>query len=97
MLYTGELGIGAIEIEHVLQPRKQRLPYDRRKYSLVQIASGRNHTLFLLRNATLNSNELFSCGSNERLQLGRIGSWKKLEIINALYQHNIIQIACGTR
>ena len=93
---NGELGLGGIEEEHILVPRKQRLSHDRRKYSLVQLASGRNHTLLLLRNIAHDQNAVFSCGSNERLQLGRIGSWKKLESINALLAHNIIQIACGT-
>ena len=93
---NGELGLGAIEDEHILTPRKQRLPYDRRKYTLVQLSSGRNHTLLLLKNIQLDQNAVFSCGSNDRLQLGRNGSWKKLEQVDGLIHHNIVKISCGS-
>lgn len=92
---NGELGLGGIEEEHILSPRKQRLPYDRRKYILIDLASGRNHTLLLLKNILHDQNVIFSCGSNERLQLGRVGSWKKLESVNSLTNHSIVKIACG--
>ena len=92
---NGELGLGGIEEEHILSPRKQRLPYDRRKFSLIEIASGRNHTLLLLKNILLDQNVVFSCGSNERYQLGRLGSWKRLESVESLSHHNIIKISCG--
>ena len=62
---NGELGLGGIEEDHILIPRKQRLPHDRRKFSLVQLASGRNHTLLLLRNIGHERNEVFSCKSIE--------------------------------
>ncbi|XP_027205306.2 putative E3 ubiquitin-protein ligase HERC4 [Dermatophagoides pteronyssinus] len=93
---NGELGLGAIEDEHILIPRKQRLPFDRRKYSLIQLSSGRNHTLLLLKNIQLDQNVVFSCGSNDRLQLGRNGSRKKLEQIDGLQHHNIVKISCGS-
>lgn len=93
---NGELGLGGIEEEHILNPRKQRLPHDRRKYTVINLASGRNHTLLLARDIGHDRNVVFSCGSNERLQLGRIGSWKKFELVDALSVHNIIQVDCGT-
>lgn len=92
---NGELGFGAIEKEHILMPKKQRLPFDRRKYTLVQLSSGRNHTLFLLKSIQLGQNFVFSVGSNERLQLGRKGPWKRLEQVDGLNQHNIVKISCG--
>lgn len=93
---NGELGLGGIEQEHILRPHKQRLPYDRRRYSFVAVASGRYHTLMLLRSIANERNVVFSCGSNERQQLGRGGSWKRLEPVEGLNHHNIAKITCGT-
>jgi len=90
---NGELGLGGIEEDHILAPRKLRLPYDRRAYQLLQVASGRNHTLLLLRKLLHEQNLVFSCGFGP--QLGRGGSWKKLESVEGLASHNIIQVACG--
>lgn len=92
---NGELGLGGIEEEHILAPRKQRLPYDRRKYHLIQLASGSHHTLLLLKSIQFDHNVVFSCGLNESLQLGRGGSWKRLEQVDGLNYHNIINISCG--
>lgn len=93
---NGELGLGGIEEDNILVPRKQRLPYDRRKFKLISVASGRNHTLMLVRDALLDRHVVFSCGSNDRQQLGRLGSWKKLETVDSLANHNITTITAGS-
>jgi E3 ubiquitin-protein ligase HERC4 len=91
---NGELGLGGIEDEHILLPRKQKLPIDK-KYKLRQLSSGRNHTLVLLLNDSIEESLVLSCGSNERLQLGRSGSWKRFETIDALNQHLVTRVCCG--
>ena len=50
----------------------------------------------MLKNIQLDQNVVFSCGSNDRLQLGRNGSRKKLEQIDGLQHHNIVKISCGS-
>ncbi|KAH9389619.1 putative E3 ubiquitin-protein ligase herc4, partial [Tyrophagus putrescentiae] len=92
--FNGELPVKTEE-DLVLVPQKIRLTHDRRKYSFVALASGKQHTLLLLKNVTLETTEVFSCGSNERHQLGRLGSWRKLEVIDSLSARNIVQISCG--
>ena len=93
---NGELGLGGIEDEQILLPRKQKLSIDCRKYSLKQLCSGRNHTLVLFRNESDDSSLVLSCGSNERNQLGREGSWKRLEPIDALSNHVVVRLCCGS-
>lgn len=90
---NGELGLGGIEDEHILSPRKQKIPFDS-NYELRQLCSGRNHTLILMEN-DMNLSIVLSCGSNERNQLGRSGSWKRLETIDALNQHKVIRLSTG--
>ena len=92
---NGELGLGGIEDEHILLPRKQKLSIDTRKYSLKQLCSGRNHTLVLLRDNSEDSTLVLTCGSNERNQLGRQGSWKRLEPVDALRNHVVARMCCG--
>lgn len=52
---NGELALRTEE-DHILKPQKLRLLHDRRKMQHLSIASGRNHTLVLLRNIALERN-----------------------------------------
>jgi E3 ubiquitin-protein ligase HERC4 len=92
---NGELGLGGIEDEHILLPRKQKLVVDERRYAVRQVSSGRNHTLVLLRNQSDDTSVVLSCGSSERHQLGREGSWRRLEPIDGLCHHVVVRLSCG--
>src|SRR5579883_2711314 len=94
---NGKLGLGGIEDEHILLPRKQKkLQIDFKKYKLMQLSSGRNHTIVLIHNQTNDISTLLSCGSNERHQLGRQGSWKRFEPIVGLESHLVNRVCCGS-
>ncbi|XP_022653995.1 probable E3 ubiquitin-protein ligase HERC4 isoform X2 [Varroa destructor] len=84
----GELGLGGTE-DHIVRVLRSIPSMERIR--IEQVASGRNHTLILSE-----SGQVYSCGSNSHGQLGRpeVGV-RKPEIITTLYQHKIVQVACG--
>lgn len=93
---NGELGLGGIEQDFILKPHKQRSIQNRRHFSVVAIASGRSHTLFLMKKINEDRKIVLSCGSNDRQQLGRIGFWKRIEEVSGLENQDVSKIACGT-
>ncbi|CAG2112644.1 unnamed protein product, partial [Medioppia subpectinata] len=92
---NGELGLGGIEDEHILLPRKQKVAIDGRKYAIRQLSSGRNHTLVLLVNPLDDTSLVLSCGSNERHQLGREGSWRRFDTVDGVDKHVVVRLCCG--
>ncbi|RWS24487.1 E3 ubiquitin-protein ligase HERC4-like protein, partial [Leptotrombidium deliense] len=47
-------------------------------------------------NASIASiSRVYSCGSNERNQLGREGTWKRFQVIPELNNHLVVQLSCG--
>ena len=62
---NGELGLGGIE-EHIRLPKKLKLPTHLRRYRVVELSSGRNHTCVLMHNHNNDESVVLTCGSNER-------------------------------
>ncbi|XP_034107035.1 probable E3 ubiquitin-protein ligase HERC4 isoform X1 [Drosophila albomicans] len=90
----GQLGLGGIEDEQILTPRK--IPW-KPDSSVVQIACGHGHTLFLT-----TSGKVYACGSNDYSQLGHDLPTKRPRMcpfleIPELQDYVISQIACGSR
>lgn len=104
---NGELGLGGIDEDNILAPRKLKsTQVNRKQYSIAEIACGRNHTVILLTTPIVfkgigdeteigTRSLVLSCGSNEVTQLGRSGSWKRFEPIDNLSLHRVTQISCG--
>lgn len=61
---NGELGLGGIEDEHVLLPR--RLEFDKAA-CVIEVSCGVNHTILVL-----DDGSVYSCGLNNFGQLGRL-------------------------
>ncbi|KAM7357848.1 HECT and RLD domain containing E3 ubiquitin ligase 4 isoform 2-T4 [Cochliomyia hominivorax] len=88
----GELGLGGIEEEQILIPRKMNwTPPDSDSY-VTQVSCGRWHTLFLT-----SDGKIFSCGSNDNGQLGHELPTKRPQLITELENYVIIRICCGAR
>ncbi|KAI8120902.1 putative E3 ubiquitin-protein ligase HERC4 [Lucilia cuprina] len=91
----GELGLGGIEEEQILMPRKMNwTPPDA---SVIQVSCGRWHTLFLT-----SDGKIFSCGSNDNGQLGHELPTKRprmspFKLIAELENYVITRISCGAR
>ncbi|XP_037933955.1 probable E3 ubiquitin-protein ligase HERC4 isoform X2 [Teleopsis dalmanni] len=87
----GELGLGGIEEEHILIPRKMSWKPDT---SICHIACGKWHTLFL----TVDG-KVYSCGNNDNGQLGQLGELptKRPQLIPELKNYKITKIACGAQ
>ncbi|XP_065359238.1 probable E3 ubiquitin-protein ligase HERC4 isoform X2 [Calliphora vicina] len=86
----GELGLGGIEEEQILMPRKMNWsPPD--SY-VKQVSCGRWHTLFLT-----SDGKIFSCGSNDNGQLGHELPTKRPQLITELENYVITSISCGSR
>lgn len=59
---NGELGLGGIEEEHILEPRPLEWSL---AHTVIEAALGDNHTLFLTKDG-----KVYSCGNNDYGQLG---------------------------
>lgn len=103
---NGELGLGGIEEDSITRPTipiplVNTINEKGSQYTIKSIACGQYHSLILLSKSMDDGNEdgqslVLSCGSNERSQLGRHGSWKRFEEIDALRVHQIKSLACGS-
>ncbi|CAD7081549.1 unnamed protein product [Hermetia illucens] len=83
----GELGLGGIEDELILTPRKMTWS---EAPGLIQAACGCNHTVLLTK-----AGKTFSCGCNDHGQLGHDLSRKRPQPIAGLENYVITQISCG--
>ncbi|KAL0964222.1 hypothetical protein UPYG_G00321040 [Umbra pygmaea] len=83
----GQLGLGGIDEEIVVEPRKCDFFQGKR---VRDIGCGRRHTTFLLGDGTV-----YTCGCNDLGQLGHEKSRKKPELVVALDAQNIVAVSCG--
>ncbi|XP_043912312.1 probable E3 ubiquitin-protein ligase HERC4 isoform X2 [Protopterus annectens] len=83
----GQLGLGGIDEEVVLEPRK--CDFFRSK-NLLDVGCGRKHTVFILDDGTV-----YTCGCNDLGQLGHDKGRKKPEHVGSLDAQNIIAVSCG--
>lgn len=83
----GQLGLGGIDEEIVVEPRKCNFFNGK----LVRgMGCGRRHTVFLLGDGTV-----YTCGCNDLGQLGHDKTRKKPEQVVALDAQNIVAVSCG--
>ncbi|KAI4884476.1 hypothetical protein NFI96_014104 [Prochilodus magdalenae] len=82
----GQLGLGDSE-SAVFEPRSCRMLNGR---GLKEVASGGQHSLFLLHDGSV-----YTCGSNSRGQLGHEKPEAKPELVAALDAQKIVGVACG--
>ncbi|XP_077351382.1 putative E3 ubiquitin-protein ligase HERC4 isoform X2 [Festucalex cinctus] len=83
----GQLGLGGIDEEIVLEPRKCDFFHAKR---VRDVGCGRKHTAFVLEDGTV-----YTCGCNDLGQLGHEKSRKKPEQVVALDAQIIIAVSCG--
>nr|XP_046214995.1 probable E3 ubiquitin-protein ligase HERC4 isoform X1 [Oncorhynchus gorbuscha] len=83
----GQLGLGGIDEEIVVEPRKCDFFHGKQ---VCDIGCGRRHTTFLLGDGTV-----YTCGCNDIGQLGHEKSRKKPEQVVALDAQNIVAVSCG--
>ena len=83
----GQLGLGGIEEELIVTPTENKFFTNKR---VKQVASGVNHTLFLLDDGTV-----YSCGNNDCEQLGHEGPRKRPEQVVSLEAQYITQVSVG--
>lgn len=83
----GQLGLGGIDEEIVVEPRKCEFFHGKQVYN---VGCGRKHTTFLLEDGTV-----YTCGCNDLGQLGHERSRKKPEQVVALDAQNIVAVSCG--
>ncbi|XP_051503790.1 probable E3 ubiquitin-protein ligase HERC4 isoform X3 [Myxocyprinus asiaticus] len=83
----GQLGLGGIDEEIVLEPRKCEFFEGKR---LRDLGCGRRHTVFLLEDGTV-----YTCGCNDLGQLGHEKARKKPEQVVALDAQIIVAVSCG--
>ncbi|CAB1343389.1 unnamed protein product, partial [Coregonus sp. 'balchen'] len=83
----GQLGLGGIDEEIVVEPRKCDFFHGK---EVCDIGCGRRHTTFLLGDGTV-----YTCGCNDIGQLGHEKSRKKPEQVVALDAQNIVAVSCG--
>ncbi|XP_075163815.1 HECT and RLD domain containing E3 ubiquitin ligase 4 isoform X2 [Haematobia irritans] len=86
----GELGLGGIENEQILTPRK--MAWNPPNSCVTKVSCGRWHTLFLT-----SSGKVYSCGSNDNGQLGHELPTKRPQLIEELENYMITNISCGAR
>ncbi|KAL9905493.1 probable E3 ubiquitin-protein ligase HERC4 isoform X2 [Glossina fuscipes] len=86
----GELGLGGIEDEQILTPRK--MDWSPPNSCIIQVSCGSWHTLFLT-----SDGKVFSCGSNDNGQLGHELQTKRPQLIAELDTYEIMRISCGAR
>uniref|UniRef100_A0A665WAK4 HECT and RLD domain containing E3 ubiquitin protein ligase 4 n=1 Tax=Echeneis naucrates TaxID=173247 RepID=A0A665WAK4_ECHNA len=83
----GQLGLGGIDEEIVLEPRKCEYFHGKQ---VCDVGCGRRHTAFLLEDGTV-----YTCGCNDLGQLGHEKSRKKPEQVVALDAQIIVAMSCG--
>ncbi|XP_049820942.1 probable E3 ubiquitin-protein ligase HERC4 isoform X2 [Aethina tumida] len=89
---NGELGLGGIEEEHILEPRPLEWSL---AHTVIEAALGDNHTLFLTKDG-----KVYSCGNNDYGQLGHSQPRKRprmslFKLVENLEAHTIVHVACG--
>nr|XP_044993433.1 probable E3 ubiquitin-protein ligase HERC4 isoform X4 [Jaculus jaculus] len=83
----GQLGLGGIDEEIVLEPRKSDFFVNKK---VRDVGCGLRHTVFVLDDGTV-----YTCGCNDLGQLGHEKSRKKPEQVVALDAQNIVAVSCG--
>ncbi|KAM3837752.1 LOW QUALITY PROTEIN: putative E3 ubiquitin-protein ligase HERC4 [Vipera latastei] len=83
----GQLGLGGIDEEIVLEPRRCSFFVNRK---LQDVGCGLRHTVFVLDDGTV-----YTCGCNDFEQLGLEKSRKRPEQVGALDAQNIVTVSCG--
>uniref|UniRef100_A0A8C2BLE2 HECT and RLD domain containing E3 ubiquitin protein ligase 4 n=1 Tax=Cyprinus carpio TaxID=7962 RepID=A0A8C2BLE2_CYPCA len=83
----GQLGLGGIDEEIVLEPRKCEFFEGKR---VRDVGCGRRHSVFLLEDGTV-----YTCGCNDLGQLGHDKARKKPEQVMSLDAQNIVAVSCG--
>ncbi|XP_052894618.1 probable E3 ubiquitin-protein ligase HERC4 [Anopheles moucheti] len=92
----GELGLGGIEEEQVLVPRKMEWSHAE---DVTQAACGTTHTLFLTKEG-----KIYACGNNDHGQLGhdtdtlpnKRPRMSRFKLLTSLENYIIMNISCGT-
>uniref|UniRef100_A0A8C5PTZ4 HECT and RLD domain containing E3 ubiquitin protein ligase 4 n=1 Tax=Leptobrachium leishanense TaxID=445787 RepID=A0A8C5PTZ4_9ANUR len=83
----GQLGLGGIDEEIVIEPRKCDFFQNK---NVRDVGCGSRHTVFVLDDGTV-----YSCGCNDLGQLGHDRGRKKPEQVGALDAQNIVAVSCG--
>ncbi|XP_065264696.1 probable E3 ubiquitin-protein ligase HERC4 isoform X1 [Emys orbicularis] len=83
----GQLGLGGIDEEIVLEPRKSDFFLNKK---VRDVGCGLRHTVFVLDDGTV-----YTCGCNDLGQLGHEKSRKRPEHVGALDAQNIVSASCG--
>ncbi|XP_006125334.2 putative E3 ubiquitin-protein ligase HERC4 isoform X1 [Pelodiscus sinensis] len=83
----GQLGLGGIDEEIVLEPRKSDFFINKR---VRDVGCGLRHTVFVLDDGTV-----YTCGCNDLGQLGHEKARKRPEHVGALDAQNIVAVSCG--
>ncbi|XP_070697614.1 probable E3 ubiquitin-protein ligase HERC4 isoform X1 [Pempheris klunzingeri] len=83
----GQLGLGGIDEEIVVEPRKCEFFHGKQ---VCDVGCGHRHTAFLLEDGTV-----YTCGCNDLGQLGHEKSRKKPEQVVALDAQIIVAVSCG--
>ncbi|KAH0517018.1 putative E3 ubiquitin-protein ligase HERC4 [Microtus ochrogaster] len=83
----GQLGLGGIDEEIVLEPRKSDFFVNKK---VRDVGCGLRHTVFVLDDGTV-----YTCGCNDLGQLGHEKSRKRPEQVVALDAQNIVAVSCG--
>uniref|UniRef100_A0A673FN81 Probable E3 ubiquitin-protein ligase HERC4 n=1 Tax=Sinocyclocheilus rhinocerous TaxID=307959 RepID=A0A673FN81_9TELE len=83
----GQLGLGGIDEEIVLEPRKCEFFEGKR---VRDVGCGRRHSAFLLEDGTV-----YTCGCSDLGQLGHDKARKKPEQVVSLDAQNIVAVSCG--
>ncbi|XP_078247016.1 putative E3 ubiquitin-protein ligase HERC4 isoform X4 [Pogona vitticeps] len=83
----GQLGLGGIDEEVVLEPRRCNFFLNKK---IRDVGCGLRHTVFVLDDGTV-----YTCGCNDLGQLGHEKSRKRPEQVGALDAQNIVAVSCG--
>ncbi|XP_013028643.1 probable E3 ubiquitin-protein ligase HERC4 isoform X1 [Anser cygnoides] len=83
----GQLGLGGIDEEIVLEPRKSDFFLNKK---VRDVGCGLRHTVFVLDDGTV-----YTCGCNDLGQLGHEKARKRPEHVGALDAQNIVAVSCG--
>ncbi|NWW90802.1 HERC4 ligase, partial [Rhynochetos jubatus] len=83
----GQLGLGGIDEEVVLEPRRSDFFINKR---VRDVGCGLRHTVFVLDDGTV-----YTCGCNDLGQLGHEKARKRPEHVGALDAQNIVAVSCG--
>uniref|UniRef100_G3NHN5 HECT domain-containing protein n=1 Tax=Gasterosteus aculeatus aculeatus TaxID=481459 RepID=G3NHN5_GASAC len=83
----GQLGLGGIDEEIVVEPRKCEFFHGKQ---VCDLGCGHRHTAYLLEDGTV-----YTCGCNDLGQLGHEKSRKKPEQVVALDAQIIVAVSCG--